>query len=288
MGAELHEGDCRTVLPTLPAGSFDSVVCDPPYPCIKRAYGTWTEREWFDLMDVVVPECRRVLKPTGSAVFILQPNSERVGKMRTWLLEFTLKWAKAWGQVQDAYWWNLNAMPEAHAIQGRLMRPSAKWCVWLGTPDCYRNQDAVLWSESETTRARKAADRVSGRENRNRLAYPSGQGKSLASMYGAADRRGGVTPFNVIPISPDGERKASGTKGEAKHSATTPLELCRWWVRYITPLAGRVLDPFAGSGTTLLAAEAEGREAVGIEKETAYCETIRKRLVDVAKVPSLF
>ena len=70
------EGDCLDVLRTLPDGCVDVVVTDPPYPCIKREYGYWTEKEWFALMDPVVAECRRVLKPMGSAVFILQPSSE--------------------------------------------------------------------------------------------------------------------------------------------------------------------------------------------------------------------
>jgi hypothetical protein len=41
-------------------------------------------------MKEVATECRRVLKPKGSAVFILQPNYEAVGRMRLWLWEFVL------------------------------------------------------------------------------------------------------------------------------------------------------------------------------------------------------
>ena len=61
-------------------------------------------------------------------------------------------------------------------------------------------------------------------------------------------------------------------------STVKPLELMRWLVRLVTPPGGRVLDPFAGSGTTLLAAEAEGREAVGIEQDAKHCAIIRARL----------
>jgi hypothetical protein len=132
-------GDCLDVLPTLKSGSVDCVITDPPYPMIDRPYGKMTEAEWFAMMRVVVPECMRVLKPTGSAVFILQPNSERVGRMRTWLWEFMLWVGKEWGIVQDAWWWNTAAIPEAHAIQGRLMRTSLKACVWVGPSDCWRN-----------------------------------------------------------------------------------------------------------------------------------------------------
>ncbi len=62
----------------MPAGSVDAVITDPPYPEISRAYGRMTEAEWWDMMMVVCTETRRILKPTGSAVFILQPNSRKV------------------------------------------------------------------------------------------------------------------------------------------------------------------------------------------------------------------
>jgi len=76
-------GDCLEVLPTLKVGSVDAVITDPPYPHIKRDYGEWTTEEWWELIvEGVVPEVRRVLKPMGSAVFILQPNSKHVGQLR--------------------------------------------------------------------------------------------------------------------------------------------------------------------------------------------------------------
>lgn len=62
------------------------------------------------------------------------------------------------------------------------------------------------------------------------------------------------------------------------HPTVKPLDLMRWLVRLITPPGGTVLDPFAGSGTTLEAALIEGHPAVGIEREGDYLPLIAARL----------
>lgn len=68
-------------------------------------------------------------------------------------------------------------------------------------------------------------------------------------------------------------------RGEGNtHPTVKPVDLMRWLVRLVTPPDGIVLDPFAGSGTTLQAAIAENRKCIGIEKDDHYCELIVKRL----------
>lgn len=61
------------------------------------------------------------------------------------------------------------------------------------------------------------------------------------------------------------------------HPTQKPLELIQRCVRNISPHAGLVLDPFLGSGTTLLAAHVEGRTCFGMEMEPKYCDVICKR-----------
>jgi DNA modification methylase len=62
------------------------------------------------------------------------------------------------------------------------------------------------------------------------------------------------------------------------HPTVKPLELMRHLVRLVTPPGGTVLDPFAGSGTTLLAAQAEGFDYIGIEMDPHYVEICEARL----------
>src|SRR5689334_23243631 len=101
---KLYHGDCLKVLPRLKDASVDFIFTDPPYPETPRHYGTWTEAQWFDLMHGVVKEARRVLTPKGSALFVLQQGSERIGRERTWLWRF-LSWVgQEWGIVQSAWW----------------------------------------------------------------------------------------------------------------------------------------------------------------------------------------
>jgi site-specific DNA-methyltransferase (adenine-specific) len=62
------------------------------------------------------------------------------------------------------------------------------------------------------------------------------------------------------------------------HPTTKPLPMIRDWVRLFTDARDSILDPFAGSGTTLRAAKDEGRYAVGIEVDEQHCEIAAKRL----------
>ena len=66
------------------------------------------------------------------------------------------------------------------------------------------------------------------------------------------------------------------------HCTVKPLALMEWLVKLVTIEGQTVLDPFCGSGTTLLACEALGRHGIGIEREPEYVEIIRRRLGDEA------
>jgi site-specific DNA-methyltransferase (adenine-specific) len=66
-------------------------------------------------------------------------------------------------------------------------------------------------------------------------------------------------------------------RGGSKHPTVKPVGLIRYLVRHITPPGGRVLDPFAGTGTTALAAGLEGMRCDLIEAHPPYVEFLRDR-----------
>jgi hypothetical protein len=266
----LIHGDCRKEIKKIGSGTIDAIICDPIYPEVSREYGKITEQEWHHLMQDVVKESRRVLKPKGSAVFILGPNSEKVGKMRLWLWEFVLWAGKEWNLVQDCYWWAVDHLPLGGIRRDQgLMRPSVKMCVWLGNPDCFRNQDGVLWTPSDDLSAKHRSD-IALRTG------PNGKSYRNSTLAKAADERGGTTPFNLLPIPVGGSSRAGH-----QHPAVTPYDLAAWWCRYILPPGGVLLDVMAGSGTMLQAGLDHGAsKVIGIEKEAKYLKSARKRIME--------
>lgn len=68
--------------------------------------------------------------------------------------------------------------------------------------------------------------------------------------------------------------------GEAKTQNSLPVALVEKCLRYTTKVGDVVVDPFAGSGTTLLAAKQLDRNAIGIEISDKYCDLIKQRLAE--------
>jgi site-specific DNA-methyltransferase (adenine-specific) len=80
-----------------------------------------------------------------------------------------------------------------------------------------------------------------------------------------------IIPGRCIDPSPNGK--------QAKHPCPRKLRHVEWLVNWWSALDDVVLDPFAGSGTTLLAAKRLGRKAVGVEVEERHCEETAMRCV---------
>jgi site-specific DNA-methyltransferase (adenine-specific) len=103
--------------------------------------------------------------------------------------------------------------------------------------------------------------------------YKTPGGTPLQAGY--ADT-GGASRFFYTAKASRADRSTNGANNT--HPTVKPTDLMRWLVRLVTPPGGVVLDPFAGSGSTLVAARAVGVRCIGIEREDEYAEIVAARL----------
>lgn len=191
--------------------------------------------------------------------------------------------------TKDAYGdWSATRVDSAHA--------AGRWPtnVLLGHgADCIEGGDcqpgcpvAEMDAQSGVTRSSGGSGALSGRPGGNVYGtYGQRQGANAGGLgdSGGASRFFPVFRYEAKAPASERPRLADGTA----HTTVKPLTLMRWLVRLVTPPGGTVLDPFAGSGTTLEGCVIEGFQAIGLEREPAHAELCRVRL-DKPIAPTLF
>jgi site-specific DNA-methyltransferase (adenine-specific) len=95
---------------------------------------------------------------------------------------------------------------------------------------------------------------------------------------------GGASRFFYVPKANSNERPR---EGDTAHPTVKPLDLMRYLVKLVTPPGGTVLEPFAGSGTTLEACVIEGFNVIGIELTEDYLPLIMQRITKPIEVTLL-
>jgi DNA modification methylase len=95
---------------------------------------------------------------------------------------------------------------------------------------------------------------------------------------GHSDSGGASRFFPVFRYQAKASAKERPKVDGVAHPTCKPLALMRWLVRLVTPPGGTVLEPFAGSGTTIEAAIYEGFNVIGIEREPIYLPLIQHRI----------
>lgn len=144
------------------------------------------------------------------------------------------------------------------------------------------DQAGELDQQSGTTRSRIAQPRQSA------AAGPGWRTTHTGAEYddvGGASRFFHVIdhdPLDALPSralwSPKATAKERPVIDGVRHQTVKPLALMRLLVRLVTPAGGIVLDPFAGSGTTVEAALLEGFDVIGIERHEPYRALIEFRI----------
>lgn len=109
-------------------------------------------------------------------------------------------------------------------------------------------------------------------------------GQSYDNPYGEQEQcevcngGGGFYPFAGEPLLYNKKADKNDRAGSS-HATVKPITLMRSLIRHVTPPGETTIDPFAGSGTTGIAASLEGRPAILIEAEPKYAMDIRSRLL---------
>jgi len=206
-GITIYLGDCRDVLPLIPAGSIDLVLTDPPYgigykPQKHNSKTSWGDRT-FCATDMLIGD-------TGNLDFDASAIHHQF---------------KDVAQV----WWGANNYADS-------LPRSRGWLVWFKA----RGMERTDFSHAE-------------------LAWTSRN-----------------MPIRVLDYLWQGAMK-DGERNRSTHPTQKPMAVLNWCLSFF-PDAKTILDPFLGSGTTLVCAKKLGRKAIGIEIEEKYCQIAVERL----------
>lgn len=310
----LYHGDSREVLPSFSEGSVDSVVTDPPYEL--GFMGKSWDKQGVAFDPAMWTSVLRVLKPGGYLLCFggtrtyhrlacaVEESGFELRDCLMWL--FGTGFPKGQGCLKPAWEPILlarrpgkkvlplevdacrvpseerpNIVPDrrkglvgnalAGGLDGSLCGSRAD-----GTTTQGRYPANVLHDGSEEVMESFAAfgEKTSGTKTpgrgKRRDGHPDwrhAEGTTCYADSGSAGR------FFYCAKASKSERGKGNT-----HPTVKPLALMQWLLRLVTPVGGVSLDPFAGSGSSLLAGRAEGRRVIGIEQDAAHCAIAASRI----------
>ena len=150
----------------------------------------------------------------------------------------------------------------------RVCVPGAPICMFIDWRQLPSMTDALQWS-GWIWRGILAWDKTNSRPQRGRFRQ-----QAEFVVWGS---NGHMPADRAAPVLPGVFRQAMPSMVKRRHQTEKPLEVMREIVKIVEP-GGIILDPFAGAGTTVLAAHLEGYHAVGIELSPHYAKTAAERL----------
>lgn len=262
LDAQIIQGDCLNVLKRIDSNSIDLIVTSPPY-ADKRAstYGGVKPELYVAWFLPRSAEFLRVLKPTGSFVLNIKEKADK-GERLTYVLELILEMKKqGWLWTEEYIWHKRNSYPGKWPNR---FRDAWERCLHFTKSRQFKmNQEAVMVPMGDWAQARLKS---LGKNDVVRFdsQVGSGFGKNIAN-WAARDM---AYPNNVLHLATE--------CGNKNHSAAFPRALPEWFIKLFSDQHDLVLDPFAGSGTTIDVALSLGRNGIGIEILDQYCQQARQ------------
>lgn len=256
----VYNGDSCDILNEIEDNSIDLVVTSPPYDNLRKYDGagdTWNHEKF----KCVASNLYRVMKDGGVVVWNVNDKVENGSKTGTCFKQVLYFMEIGFNLNDTMIWTKTNPMP---VVKQPRYTPKFEYMFILskGKPKTFNpimRQCKCGGQEYNST-----AKNMGGENGRHELHYNVNKE---------------MVDYNVWEIAVAQNRTLYNVNGkEIKHPAVFPYELPFKHIKTWTNEGDIVLDPFAGSGTTLLAAQDLNRKYIGIELNSDYCEIIKQRI----------
>jgi DNA modification methylase len=296
----LFEAEACALLGKLPAGCASAIVCDPPYgigamgeewdgTAIRAAAGTRDPAEAFE---------RWTERWASAALRVLVPGGYMIafGAPRTFHRLVCGVEDAGWAIRDRLLWLNGQGFPKSRRLadgQGTALKPAYEPILLARKPlaaattpqNIERFGTGALNIEATRTGRRHywPANVVTSHSRDCSLGVIDGEPSGPSRLFYCAKASGCEREAGCEQLPARARQLYTGPAHPPKvvrntHPTVKPLALMRWLVRLVTPPGGLVLDLFAGSGSTGVAAVLEGREFLGIERDPEYVDIACARL----------
>ncbi|MWV24120.1 site-specific DNA-methyltransferase [Methylobacterium sp. 2A] len=262
----LH-GDGQKLLAELPKASIDLFFTSPPY-ADARAYSRIHPDRYVEWFLPFAREMFEAAKPTGSLIINIKNRVAKDGSLKGQRHPYVYQLVLAlqnigWRWIETYIWAKPNAVPGRF---GPRTKDSFEY-VYHFARDLKPFFDLaavrVPYKADKAEIARRRLDTL-GRRNTE-----AGFGRDRTKTY----LLGGADPGNVVTVP----QTYNQHRGVA-HTAAMPEGLAEFFIKAASPPGGIVVDPFAGSGTTITVARRHGRQAFGFEIHDEFVQVARRRI----------
>ncbi len=267
-------GDSLELLARLDDGSVNLVMTSPPFALLReKEYGNRAQAEYVDWLASFAELVKTKLRDDGSFVLDLGGAYERGSPTRSlYNFRVLLRLCDDIGFVlaEDFYWHNPSKLPSPiEWVNKRKLRAkdSVNTVWWFSKTPWPKADVSKVLTEYSPRMKTLLKDPAAFYDPAKR---PSGH--DISDRFGKDN--GGAIPSNLlqIPNSESNGRYTAACKsiGVSPHPARFPSKLPQFFIRMLTDPEDLVLDIFAGSNTTGMVAEEEGRRWLAFDERRDY------------------